>query len=874
MIQLTAGSCYRLYNSSPDDESVFNGPHTVQFLSIQKVYAANQGGVDRYRIIMSDGINFLQAMLATQLHSMVNDQTIGKHTVAVIEKLTCNYVQNKRLIVILAIRVLETTAEKIGDPKPLTEAVEPPNRGVSTLAPAAAFAAASVSAPSTSKPSIQHPQTNSAASAPRAGRGPIFPIEGLSPYQNNWTIKARVTQKSEIKTWSNARGAGKLFNVTLMDETGEIRGIGFNLVVDELYPKLEEGKVYYISKARVNVAKKFSNPANDYELSFERNTEVEECHEATDLPMIKYHFVPLGSLEDLPKDSTCDVIAVVKDVAPLAEIMSKQQNKPIPKRELILVDQSGHSVRMTLWGKQAEQYSAEDSPVIAFKGVKVVDFGGRSLSMFSSSTMMINPDIEECFALRGWYDSIGAGQAFQAHSNTGRGTMSGFKRAEMRSIHEDTTADFRASSKNDTLNSDIPKLRATDDYDEVSVLTAASPLGNKVNRLIERLQVLFENKDEYKRLLACRESEAQRLLDMFQRLLDILKTAPSSSQLPSFYRNLIVATQRLAGKSGLFPACFWLAGVEAIGDHSESAGGFADIYKGIFRGRAVCLKTIRLDKKMQVEHFLKVCSKEAILWGQLSHLNLLPFFGMFRFKNRISLVAPWMEHGDMNEYLKNHPAANRVLLMLDVAEGLRVLHNNGIIHGDLKGSNILIMESGTACIADFGISSISDRDILAWTSHSSAASKGGSVRWQAPELFNPEDEEDIPNTVASDIYAWSCVVYEMFTGQVPFARVRNAAVMSKVSSGERPARPPVSSSSWSAWGLTEDIWTLMEDCWKDNPEERPTIDEIIDYLERIAPEDPRMIQGDSALTSAQFRELAREGSEHDDLSVETFESLL
>ena len=65
--------------------------------------------------------------------------------------------------------------------------------------------------------------------------------------------------------------------MTLMDDSGEIRGTAFNLVADELYAKLEEGKVYYVSKARVNLAKKkFSNVNNDYELSFERNTEVEE----------------------------------------------------------------------------------------------------------------------------------------------------------------------------------------------------------------------------------------------------------------------------------------------------------------------------------------------------------------------------------------------------------------------------------------------------------------------------------------------------------------------------------------------------------------------------------------------------------------------
>ncbi|KAF8077769.1 hypothetical protein FPV67DRAFT_1775138 [Lyophyllum atratum] len=445
MVQLTAGSCHRLSNASPDDDDLFNGPHTVQFLSIKKVNSGNAGGTDRFRIIMSDGINFLQAMLATQLNSMVNDQTIGKHTVAVIEKLTCNYIQEKRLIIILALRVLETTAEKIGDPKPLTEVADAPQSAGSTPAPAPAAAAAS-----SSKPPVQHHQTNNPAPSGRGGRGSIFPIEGLSPYQNNWTIKARVIQKSDIKTWSNARGEGKLFNVTLMDETGEIRATGFNLAVDELYPKLEEGKVYYISKARVNLAKKkFSNLTNDYELGFERNTEVEECHEATNLPMIKYHFVPLSGLEDLPKDSTCDVIAIVKDVAPVTEIISKQQNKTIPKRELTLVDQSGYSVRLTLWGKQAEQYNSEDFPVIAFKGVKIGDFGGRSLSMFSSSTMTINPDIKECFALRGWYDSIGAGQAFQAHSNTGGGMMSGFKRAEMRSINEVKEAQLGQQDKVD-----------------------------------------------------------------------------------------------------------------------------------------------------------------------------------------------------------------------------------------------------------------------------------------------------------------------------------------------------------------------------------------------------------------------------------------
>jgi replication factor A1 len=64
-------------------------------------------------------------------------------------------------------------------------------------------------------------------------------------------------------------------------------------------------------------------------------------------------------------------------VGPLNEIVSKQSNKPLTKRDLTLVDKSSYSVRLTLWGKQAEKWNANDNPVVAFKGVKVGDFGGE-----------------------------------------------------------------------------------------------------------------------------------------------------------------------------------------------------------------------------------------------------------------------------------------------------------------------------------------------------------------------------------------------------------------------------------------------------------------------------------------------------------------
>ena len=117
-------------------------------------------------------------------------------------------------------------------------------------------------------------------------------------------------------------------------------------------------------------------------------------------------------------------------------------SQQIPKRELTLVDKTNFSVRITLWGKQAEDYNVEDNPVIAFKGVKVGDFGGRSLSMSISSTMSVNPDIDEAHVLRGWWDAFGSETTFQSHTNsyTSAGGAGAFDRASIRSLSEVKTS--------------------------------------------------------------------------------------------------------------------------------------------------------------------------------------------------------------------------------------------------------------------------------------------------------------------------------------------------------------------------------------------------------------------------------------------------
>lgn len=85
---------------------------------------------------------------------------------------------------------------------------------------------------------------------------------------------------------------------------------------------------------------------------------------------------------------------------------------------------------MTIWGRQAQEFSAPPESVIAVKGVKVSDFNGRSLSLFSSSMMQIDPDIEEAHVLLGWYKNVGRNESFSTHSNLGVRTAEGGERKQ------------------------------------------------------------------------------------------------------------------------------------------------------------------------------------------------------------------------------------------------------------------------------------------------------------------------------------------------------------------------------------------------------------------------------------------------------------
>ncbi|KAJ7913598.1 kinase-like domain-containing protein [Mycena leptocephala] len=304
---------------------------------------------------------------------------------------------------------------------------------------------------------------------------------------------------------------------------------------------------------------------------------------------------------------------------------------------------------------------------------------------------------------------------------------------------------------------------------------------------------------------------------------------------PNLRPVLSKALVRLCRASMLHPTCFPLPGLERVGQQ-VAGGGFGDICKGLVGGKYVAVKIMRVFGDVDVAAAEKELGREAAIWRQLSHPNLLPFLGVYRLENapdnhldntlyrrldtRLCLVSPWMENGDIPHFLSNTQAdIDHVSLLLDIAIGLEYLHMNGVVHGDLKGANIFITPSGRACIADFGFSSISQTVSLQFT-HSTRTVWGGSPRYQAPELLSYKNPTR--NHAGSDVYAFACLGYEIYTGKNPFFEVSDdMAVTFGVLEGNRPSNDPM---------IPEAIWKLFQDCWEQDAEKRPTAHQITKRL--------------------------------------------
>lgn len=414
---LTKGALKSIMNNGDVKDPV------MQVLGVRKITAV--GANERYRLLISDGLNVNSfAMLATQLNSMVTSGELSEFSILkikrhIISNLTDRTKGSKQVMILIDLVVMvsgDTVGVKIGDPKPIID-----NSG--QLVGNDNSVSVDTAPKPRPTPSVKPAQSSVINNGLQRDIDVdnIHPINSLSPYQNKWTIRARVINKAPIRTWNNARGNGKLFSMDLLDESGEIRATAFNNECEKFFDLIELNKVYFITRGTIKTAnKKFSNLNNDYELTLTGESQVFPCYDfdESQMPALKFNFTQLNKVKDTDVDNILDVIGVCQSAGDIVNLVSKTTQKELKKRDVTLVDQSMSSVVFTLWDTQAEEFDGSLQPVVAIKGCRIREFmGSKTLSLFGSTVMQINPDIEEAHRLRGWFDSLPSNMEFSSISS-------------------------------------------------------------------------------------------------------------------------------------------------------------------------------------------------------------------------------------------------------------------------------------------------------------------------------------------------------------------------------------------------------------------------------------------------------------------------
>lgn len=248
--------------------------------------------------------------------------------------------------------------------------------------------------------------------------------------------------------------------------------------------------------------------------------------------------------------------------------------------------------------------------------------------------------------------------------------------------------------------------------------------------------------------------------------------------------------------------------------------------KALWRGIEVAVKQLQ-DDICVVDDKVRAFRDELALLQRIRHPNVVQFLGAVTQKSPMMIVTEYLPKGDLCQYLDSKgPLKPRtaVRFALDIARGMSYLHEikpDPVIHRDLEPSNILRDDTGNLKVADFGVSK------LLKAAHGGIEDKPltlgeTSCRYMAPELFRREEYD-----TKVDVFSFALILQEMIEGCPPFPSMDESDVPRAYSENRRP--PFKSSSKLYGHGLKE----LIEECWSEDPKDRPIFRVIIIRLEQM-----------------------------------------
>jgi eukaryotic-like serine/threonine-protein kinase len=202
-------------------------------------------------------------------------------------------------------------------------------------------------------------------------------------------------------------------------------------------------------------------------------------------------------------------------------------------------------------------------------------------------------------------------------------------------------------------------------------------------------------------------------------------------------------------------------------------GGMGRVYKAYDKDldRLVAIKVVR-QGVMAEGDALRRFKQELLLASRISHKNILRIHDMGEVAGVKFISMAYVEGQDLFHILKDNPSMpfERVLnFARQLAEALAAAHSEGVVHRDLKPQNILVNKDDQIFVSDFGLAKSFQEGSMGMT-------RTGAFMG-TPRYMSPEQVEGKPADQRTDLYAYGLILYEMFTGDVPFVGESTLKVM-------------------------------------------------------------------------------------------------
>ncbi|XP_078439481.1 mitogen-activated protein kinase kinase kinase NPK1-like [Wolffia australiana] len=249
-------------------------------------------------------------------------------------------------------------------------------------------------------------------------------------------------------------------------------------------------------------------------------------------------------------------------------------------------------------------------------------------------------------------------------------------------------------------------------------------------------------------------------------------------------------------------------------------GAFGHVYMGmnLDSGELLAVKQVFIGtsnaSKQKAQDNIRELEEEVKLLRKLTHPNIVRYLGTAREEDTLNILLEFVPGGSISSLLGkfgSFPEAVIRMYTKQLLQGLEYLHQNGIIHRDIKGANILVDNKGCIKLVDFGAS----KQVAKLATLNAAKSMKGTPYWMAPEVI-----VQTGHSFSADIWSVGCTVIEMATGKPPWSQqYQEVAVLYHI--GTTKSHPPIPEH------LSPEAKDFLLKCLQKEPNLRATASDLL-----------------------------------------------